>query len=220
MSALIFVLMLGAPPDGGILQHSVAASASANHADAKPLAGHELRVAVHEALRRWARAGDDQAEPAARDFLRLFGWLQADRQLAQASRIELALKVRGRLVELSRQLTTKAARQAPAPDGQMPKSVGPTARPVLAQFGQLGPLRPGAARQVPGAGGGILLVGDAGQELVDLIQQTLAPHTWDINGGPGTIRFWRPGHALVVYQTGEVHDQLANLVEQLEKAGR
>ncbi|MHC4181294.1 MAG: hypothetical protein ACYSWU_27675, partial [Planctomycetota bacterium] len=82
----------------------------------------------------------------------------------------------------------------------------------------------------PGMGGGMMGGGpfgaagqnsfDHGQELVDLIQQTIAPQTWDVNGGLGSIYYWRPGRALVIRQTGEVHDQVGGLLEQFGRMGR
>jgi hypothetical protein len=56
-----------------------------------------------------------------------------------------------------------------------------------------------------------------GQALVDLIQATIAPDTWDIRGGPGTIIYYNPLRALVVRQTGEVHDNLGDLLGGLRK---
>jgi hypothetical protein len=83
---------------------------------------------------------------------------------------------------------------------------------------------------IPGRGGGMMaggpfggagqFTGDYGPELVDLIQRTIAPQTWDVNGGLGTIYYWRPGRALVVRQTGNVHDQIGGLLEQMGRMGR
>jgi general secretion pathway protein D len=55
---------------------------------------------------------------------------------------------------------------------------------------------------------------------VELIQRTIAPSTWDVNGGPGTIRYWRPGMALVIRQTSEVHDDVADFLKQLDRTTR
>jgi hypothetical protein len=82
--------------------------------------------------------------------------------------------------------------------------------------------RGGAGGQpAPGAGGqGQFNALDNGQELVDLIQSVIAPSSWDINGGPGSIYYWRPFHALVVRQTGEVHEEIGGTLQQLERANR
>jgi len=55
---------------------------------------------------------------------------------------------------------------------------------------------------------------------MDLIQRTIAPSTWDINGGPGTIYYWSPGRALVIRQTSEVHGEVADVLDQLQRMSR
>jgi hypothetical protein len=59
--------------------------------------------------------------------------------------------------------------------------------------------------------------GDAAeaQALIDLIQATISPETWDINGGRGSIVYFANGHALVVRAPGDVHDDLGGLLRQL-----
>ena len=54
-------------------------------------------------------------------------------------------------------------------------------------------------------------------ELIRLIQATIAPDTWDVNGGRGTIRFWSPNPALVIRQTGEVHHQIGGTLGALRE---
>ncbi len=56
---------------------------------------------------------------------------------------------------------------------------------------------------------------DLGQDLVDLIQATIAPTSWDVNGGLGTIVYFGSLRVLVVSQTGEVHGNVAGLLQQL-----
>ncbi|MCH8045469.1 MAG: general secretion pathway protein GspD [Planctomycetes bacterium] len=53
--------------------------------------------------------------------------------------------------------------------------------------------------------------------LIDLIQQTIEPTSWDEVGGPGTIAGHDTNLSLVVSQTQEVHEQLADLLEQLRR---
>lgn len=79
-----------------------------------------------------------------------------------------------------------------------------------AAFGQLGAGGFGA----PGA-----QANDNGQQLVNLIQATIAPQSWDVNGGPGAIRYWRPGQALIIRQTEERHEEVLDLLLQLRRAG-
>jgi hypothetical protein len=53
--------------------------------------------------------------------------------------------------------------------------------------------------------------------LIDLIQNTIAPESWEVNGGRGSIRYYSLYQALVVRQTGEVHHQLGGGLEQFRK---
>ena len=56
---------------------------------------------------------------------------------------------------------------------------------------------------------------DYGLELVELIQHTIAPQTWDVNGGNGTIIYFAPRHAIVVRQTDDVHEDLGGILRGL-----
>ena len=74
------------------------------------------------------------------------------------------------------------------------------------------------------AGGGAGAAGqnanaDDGQALVDLIQNTISPKSWEMNGGACTIYYWQPQHAIVVRATGDVHDDISDALEQLNRAG-
>lgn len=75
-------------------------------------------------------------------------------------------------------------------------------------------LRDYNARPGPAGGG-------SGQALalVDIIQQTVHPDFWDVNGGPGKVAYFEQGHGLVVLGTEQVHDDVGNLLDQLRRAG-
>jgi hypothetical protein len=55
------------------------------------------------------------------------------------------------------------------------------------------------------------------QELMDLIQTTIAPESWAANGGKGTMMFYQPQNLLVVRQTAEAHEQLGSALRQLRR---
>ena len=55
------------------------------------------------------------------------------------------------------------------------------------------------------------------RRLIDLIQKTVAPESWEVNGGRGTISYYSPQQVLVVRQTGEVHHALGGILEQLRR---
>jgi hypothetical protein len=194
---LALAVTLGAPPDGGVVAVSQSAIAS-------PRSAADLRTAVHAALRQWARPTDSSADRAARDLLALYREVAAHPTLAGESRKELALQLRSRLTALAQQISARKAKSVAVPQGNPP---------VLGQVA--GP----AVGRAPGAAGGTD-AGYVGDDLAEVIRRTIAPSTWDVNGGQGSIMFWRQGNALVVRQTQEIHAEIENLVGALEKAGK
>ncbi|NLF09252.1 MAG: hypothetical protein GX594_14935 [Pirellulaceae bacterium] len=93
---------------------------------------------------------------------------------------------------------------------------------LLAQIGSSSrggmPGQPSQAIGAPGGpgglGGGVEPDFDA---LIDLITSTVRPTTWDDVGGPGTIAPFETNLSIVVSQTQEVHQELADLLEQLRR---
>lgn len=65
-----------------------------------------------------------------------------------------------------------------------------------------------------GLGGG---TGADFDSLIELITTTVAPTTWDSVGGPGSIQPFETNLSLVISQTQEVHEEIADLLEQLRK---
>ena len=53
--------------------------------------------------------------------------------------------------------------------------------------------------------------------LIQLITQTVAPDSWQEVGGAGTIQPFNTTLSLVVRQTQQVHDEIADLLEQLRR---
>jgi hypothetical protein len=76
-----------------------------------------------------------------------------------------------------------------------------------------GPAAPPAAAQA--ANNGTI---DYGPELVALIQQTISPATWDINGGNGAVVYFSPRRAIVVSAPEKVHDKVDDVLGQLRAA--
>jgi general secretion pathway protein D len=65
-----------------------------------------------------------------------------------------------------------------------------------------------------GMGGGSAADFDS---LIDLIQNTVATDKWLDNGGVGTIEQFESNLSLVISQTQDVHDEIADLLEQLRR---
>jgi type II secretory pathway component GspD/PulD (secretin) len=53
--------------------------------------------------------------------------------------------------------------------------------------------------------------------LIKLITNTIATNTWSSAGGPGTIEYFPLGQALVINQTPDVHQQVADLLNALRR---
>lgn len=53
----------------------------------------------------------------------------------------------------------------------------------------------------------------AARGLIALIQNTVAPASWDTNGGQGTIRYFSPLKVLVIRNTDEVHRQIGGTLQ-------
>ena len=62
-------------------------------------------------------------------------------------------------------------------------------------------------------------VQESGEHLVEVIQATIHPDSWESNGGQGTIYFWMPNGSLIIRQTDENHEEIRNLLNQLRRAG-
>ena len=109
--------------------------------------------------------------------------------------------------------------------GPPPAGLGPVARggeaainpTSLAQVQSGGVPAMGSTPSIPfgppSAGGSIQNF----QPLIDLIQSTVAADTWDVVGGQGAIRPFETNLSLVVRQTQEVHEEIADLLEQLRR---
>jgi hypothetical protein len=189
----------------------------------------ELRADVRDALQDSMRVSKDNREMVVHRLINLYGQLATAGAADNADRMRMQSQVRARLTRLSaiitRQMEIDAvaagqavpdkafAANARLPDNQvLAQQFVPLGRPRAGGFGRppaigLGANRAAAAAQPP----------DNGQALVDLIQRTIAPASWDVNGGPGSIVYFRPSRVLVVRQRSEVHEQLQGVVRALRQ---
>jgi hypothetical protein len=54
-----------------------------------------------------------------------------------------------------------------------------------------------------------------GEALIRLITRTIKPASWDVRGGSGTVEYYSVGRALVVSQTPDVQEQVADFLASL-----
>lgn len=188
-----------------------------------PRSGRELLEAVREALPRLASPDDAQADKAAEEFLLLYNELQRDTAIAGVQRDYYKAKVRSRLQALSDQISKRIARSKRLADQPPPERIGGNGErgdhlgQRLARRGPAAAPMPSPIARPPRSA---ITSDDYGPQLVELIQRTIAPSSWDVNGGLGVIYYWRPGRALVVRQTDAVHEEVGNVLQQLERASR
>jgi hypothetical protein len=175
--------------------------------------GEELRKAVRQALIQIAGKKQQVSESDVRELLGMYAEVQRDTKLSRSEREKLRIEVRWRLLQVSEKLQKRELRLQPAAKEAVPEIVqAPPQGTTLAQqqlppaFGAAGQ---GMAPPNPPADE------NYGRELVELIQDTVAPSTWDSRGGQGVIRYWPLGHAIVVRQTEDAHHDMAELLEAL-----
>ena len=167
-------------------------------------------------MRHWAKATDQEADAAARELLGIYREIQQDTGMARSQRETLRLTVRARLDQLCTQIGKRIAKDKAADKANTAvKSVAANknqaAGAVLAQDGL--PAGGGA-----GAAAGQNANADNGQQLVDLIQNVISPKSWDVNGGNCSIYYWQQQHAIVVRATGDIHGEISDTLEQLNRA--
>ncbi|MCA9186764.1 MAG: hypothetical protein R3E01_13750 [Pirellulaceae bacterium] len=60
---------------------------------------------------------------------------------------------------------------------------------------------------------------DLGPQLVALIERTISPAFWDVNGGPGAVVYYQPLQVLVIRATDDVHRQIGGTLGAVRQAG-
>ncbi|HET6881711.1 MAG TPA: hypothetical protein VFI31_16225 [Pirellulales bacterium] len=140
----------------------------------------------------------------AQQLVRLYA---ATAHLPAADRSRLRLRLKSRLTRLAD--AVRKDRRQPAEDAADTRSS------TIAESGTTTETTTTATRSGRGLPGGAAQ--DDGQALVDLIEATIAPQTWEVNGGQGTIRYWPAWHVLVVRQTDDVHEQIGGVVHGLRQ---
>ncbi len=162
-----------------------------------------LERTVRAALRRQALARDPAERAAAiHDLCELhYGIVRDPRFRSTIPLQDLRRQVASRLLSVQTDLQRQLFRAR--------QTAGKTA---TSSGGRLASQTGGEGNAARAGGDG---VPDNGQALVDLIQRTIHPDFWDVNGGPGTILYYRPLRCLVVRATDEVHGNVGGAVRAL-----
>lgn len=204
------IALLAADPSAAVPPNSPTAASEPT----KPRSVADLRLAVREALKTWAKPAEKDLKQAGRELLALFNEVNTHPQATPSVRDSLKQSLRLRLAEISYRLKTKA--EVERASGAARITVPSGRDSVLAQRGGAPPAIGGG--QNPGSAMN-QLPDDNGEDLADLIQTTISPASWQRNGGNGSIYYWRPGHAMIIQQSQDMHEKIADLLEQLQRAG-
>ena len=137
---------------------------------------------------------------------------------------DLGLQVRARLVTIRDRVERRIADSKRS--GHTDKAAGVAAargsRVLAQQLPQAGAAAAGAGQALTVTGTQAVSAGmtDFGPELVDLIQATISPATWRINGGNSSIVYFAPRNVLVVSAPDEIHSRVGGVLQQLQGAQR
>ncbi len=215
--ACCFLLTLSAAPafgqDDPGNQNGANQNGGANNGRCEPPELHyvprpddQLQDAVYAALRE-ANERPPQVKAVIPEMAILYRELAFAEGLPRYKREEMQKKLESSLVRLGLFVIDDFRRQErKRPKGQ--KASLPHKLSVGSQDGDAG----------DGNSGGEAYGGAAranAEDLIDLITSTIAPETWDINGGIGTIRYYSLTPALVVRQTGTSQADVNRLMQGL-----
>jgi hypothetical protein len=217
MSALLITLALLAADDVAVA----------------PRPFHEIRRDVDDLLRKEAAAKDGAEHAAAvRAMAALYGEVLRDPRLTKSPTLQqYKAKLWRRLVDVKQKLEQQQVQQERLRERTMPRDQLAALREAeaaaardsqaladplqLVGYSLGGPVR--AFASGGGAFGGAPAA-DYGPDLVRLIEHTIAPDFWEVNGGPGSIFYYAPLHALVVSATDDVHGHVGGVLDGLRAA--
>lgn len=191
---------------------------------------HAIQGEISDLLRREAQA-KEPAERASivRRMCELHGEILHDSRYATSDTLaEYRVRLWSRLRRVQAELKQQLARSADKPNKQSVASSEALALADATSVAAADSLAESLAMldQSQGGPGYLLSFGgragppDFGQDLVDLIEQTINPAFWDTNGGPGTIVYYAPLRCIVVRATSEVHGNVGGLIGGLRAAGK
>jgi hypothetical protein len=201
--------------------------------------GQQLRDAVHAAMRQQATAKGTEQAAAVRSLTDIYQDVVASTVLPSREQRQLRTQIRSRLMRTSKTLERQLAKaqaadepQVRPPADQLANEQPPANRAILAQAQgnparQAGAAGAQAGRAAGRFGPGGQVAGAAqnwnaqtnqnAQQLIDLIQNTIAPASWETNGGLGTIMYFAPSQVLVIRQTDAVQGQVGQAIQGLRR---
>jgi len=190
---------------------------------------HEIDRDIGEALRAETRAKTpEERARAVRQMCGLYRELVRDPRLEASDTLKAyKAKLWSRMTRVKRDLQIQLAREQQASGRKREfndaewQAIDEATTSLAAQTSLMNYTLggPGYVFEQSGGAFGGGTVSDHSQELIELIQRTIKPDSWDVNGGQGSIFYFRPLMALVVRATSEVHGDVGGLLHALRRAG-
>lgn len=154
----------------------------------------ELRDQFRDLTRRTAKPRELDPAAVVPDLVALYSVLHEPNDLPGRELVDMRQKTRTRLEKVRERLLRDRLKLQ---ESQARDARKQARQPAAAGAGTVGVGMPGLAAELANA-----------QQLIDVITQTIEPHTWQENGGRGSIRYFAPLHVLVVRNTARVHEQI------------
>lgn len=202
LSALI---ALPAKMDGPAIAEKAAIMQTAAEKISQPPSLDEVRAAYLKGLKNSAKRIKPVPSEVVPVLAEVYVQLKDVPGLSHAERSRMRGVVEARLEELRDQLIRELLRE---------KKLADRKRRSQDRRGIRKPLDENDEKAALLAGGG---ANAQAVQLIDLIQNTIEPESWQRAGGKGTISYFDLLKVLVIRQTGEVHHQLGGTLEQLRK---
>jgi hypothetical protein len=198
---------------------------------AEPRGYHEFQQEIAALLLREARANEPAEQAAAiRALCALHRQIVADARYATSDVLkEYRARLWSRLTKIKTEQKQQLAREARGGERQAllddvatiesADAVSLAAADTLATSLSLLDATQGGAGPLL-AYGGAAVAPNLSVELIALIERTINPTFWDVNGGPGSIVYYAPLQCLVVRATSEIHGHVGGAIGGLRAAAR
>ena len=209
LHVILSTALLGAPTDTSSASTDVSQPPAAR-------SFHQLTSDVRAALRAESGARNEpDGWRAVRQLIQLCDELSDDERL---DRSPVLRRLRGvvvsRLRRIKRDIDKSNSNQL---GDEEPQRIDEISGIVAAQVANVGRAAAPPAALMP-----IAAVGqtrDFGPDLARLIERTISPDSWDVNGGPSTIVYYAPLRVLVVRAPSEIHGRVGPVLQGLRRAG-
>ncbi len=194
---ILTLSLVGPPPDEIATNPTVEASqvSMSELAKAKPktYTAGELRELYVAAMQKSAKRARAMPERVVVDLVTAYGEIDHVKRMAHSEKKKMRVHIESRLTTLKSQMTREnRRREQTLAKARQRKSANSKRKQPIGQKSLNA-----TAAEIARA-----------NELIALIQATIKPESWDVNGGTASIRYFPLLKVLVVRASGEVHHRI------------